>query len=273
MLTEKQLSEIRRLQEICETADGIQIKLNWDMLRKREPGLKQDFFLYENEELIAFAAIYGFGNKAEICGMVNPAYRRRGIFSRMLQDAISEARNLEYHKILLNAPARSDSARKFIEKTGAIFLIAEYQMKWEGGTIPDSSDVSLRPSNDEDFDLEVQLDVDCFGYKRSEAEKYRAQLKAEDKSAYYILEHKGTAAGKVRVWEENGEAWIYGFAVTPKEQGKGIGRKTLAAIIREETEKQNGIYLEVEAENMHALKLYESCGFKTYDAQDYYLAT
>ncbi|MRX71884.1 GNAT family N-acetyltransferase [Bacillus lacus] len=271
MLNENQLSEIKKLQEVCETFDGIELKLNWDMLRKRETGLKQDFFLYEHGELIAFAAIYGFGNKAEICGMVDPAYRRRGIFSQMLGDAINEARKLEYQKILLNAPAKSDSARMFIEGTSAVFLIAEYQMKWEGGTLLDSSDVSLRPSRDEDFDLEVQLDVDCFGYKRSEAERYRKQLNADHQSAYCIIEHKGTAAGKVRIWEEDGEAWIYGFAVTPKEQGKGIGRKTLAVIIREQTQKQNKIYLEVEAENTYALKLYETCGFKTYDAQDYYL--
>ncbi|MFS0658872.1 hypothetical protein AB1L07_08555 [Niallia alba] len=30
------------------------------------------------------------------------------------------------------------------------------------------------------------------------------------------------------------------------------------------------IFLEVEAKNARALKLYESCGFKSYHAQDYY---
>jgi ribosomal protein S18 acetylase RimI-like enzyme len=37
-------------------------------------------------------------------------------------------------------------------------------------------------------------------------------------------------------------------------------------------ERQKGlpVFLEVEAENAHALKLYEVCGFKSYHSQDYY---
>ena len=43
MLKESQLIAIKQLQKECEKADGIQLKLNWEMLRERE-GRQMDFF-------------------------------------------------------------------------------------------------------------------------------------------------------------------------------------------------------------------------------------
>ena len=68
----------------------------------------------------------------------------------------------------------------------------------------------------------------------------------------------------------NGDSWIYGFAVFPELQGKGIGRKALSKVVKMENEKGLSIFLEVEAKNAHALRLYESCGFKRFHSQDYY---
>ena len=81
----------------------------------------------------------------------------------------------------------------------------------------------------------------------------------------------GRRVGKIRVDHSEGEAWIYGFSIFPEYQGKGHWQKGV--------EKDSGktawhlgydIFLEVEATNAHALRLYESCGFKTIQRQDYY---
>jgi ribosomal protein S18 acetylase RimI-like enzyme len=85
-----------------------------------------------------------------------------------------------------------------------------------------------------------------------------------------IIEASGKTAGKMRVAESNGEAWIYGFAVFPELQGKGIGRKALSRVVKMEHQKGRSVFLEVEAKNAHALRLYESCGFRSYHSQDYY---
>ena len=85
-----------------------------------------------------------------------------------------------------------------------------------------------------------------------------------------IIEAEGKTAEKMRVSELNGEAWIYGFAIFPELQGKGNGRKALSKVVKMEQQKGLPIFLEVEAKNTHALKLYESCGFRSYHSQDYY---
>ena len=79
MLTKEQLQEIEKLQKECEAHDGIQLKLNWEMLRTRDSD-HLDFQHYENDELVAFLGIYAFGSTAEICGMVKPSERRKGSF-------------------------------------------------------------------------------------------------------------------------------------------------------------------------------------------------
>ncbi|AZB42226.1 GNAT family N-acetyltransferase [Bacillus sp. FJAT-42376] len=272
MLTKDQLSEIRDLQDECEAEDGIRLKLNWDMLERRQDGIKQDFLVYDSNELAGFIGLYGFGNKAELCGMVKPEYRRKGLFSSMLNEAWEEARKQGFHKILLNAPSSSESAKKFLASLQAVYVFSEHQMKWEGGPLTPSDDVTLRLSTDQDIPFETGLEIDCFGFTPIEADMYVNRVKLENREQFFIIEFKGEAVGKVRLAEEKEkESWIYGFAVSPKHQKKGIGRQTLHRILSEETSKGRSVFLEVEAKNLHALKLYESVGFKAYDAQDYYL--
>ena len=66
--------------------------------------VEMDFSHYENEALIGFLAIYQFGAKYEICGMVHPSNRRQGIFTGLFNDAL-EVIPHDAKKILINAPA------------------------------------------------------------------------------------------------------------------------------------------------------------------------
>jgi ribosomal protein S18 acetylase RimI-like enzyme len=270
VLSSKQLDEIRLLQKRCEDAEGFQLKLNWDMLRSRQENVQNDFLHYENEKLIGFIGLYGFGNKVELCGMVDPEFRRKGIFSQLFSSALAEMAPRKYRQVLLNAPASSVSAKGFLQTIPNEYSITEYQMKWNGSQIGDVKGVGLRPSTTNDVNLEVRLDVECFGFMEDEAKEYNNQIKKEGTNKFYTIEAEDVAVGKVRLDHTNGEAWIYGFAVLPSYQGKGIGRKALTKIISQEHQAGFSIFLEVEAKNAHALGLYESCGFRTYHAQDYY---
>lgn len=271
MLSTKQLKEIKKLQKQCEEAENLQLKLNWEMLKQRNQDRVEDFFHYDEEELAAFLGLYGFGNKVELCGMVKPEQRRKGIFSVLLQRAVDAAKEQGYDQILLNAPANSETAKKFLKTIPCSYAFSEHQMKWEGNEpgIADES-ISLRAAKQEDLAFEIKLDIDCFGFDPNGAKDYNNRIKKEEDQQFYIIEYEGIPVGKIRVSAEAGEAWIYGFAITPSQQGKGIGRKTLNAIIWAEHAKGHSLFLEVEAKNDHALKLYESCGFQSFYTQDYY---
>lgn len=271
MLTKEKLSEIKTLQEICEKEGRLQLKLNFDMLESRSVNGKEDFFHYEDGKLVGFLGSYYFGNKVEICGMVHPDYRRRGIFSKLLEDALDEAKKRKARTILLNAPTESQSAKEFLKNIPCSLSMVEYQMKWKKTEVSESHSVTVRPSySDEDLEAEIQLDVQCFGLNEKEALQYRQETKDLDTDLRLIIEAEGRIAGKIRLSEMNGESWIYGFSIFPELQGKGIGRKALSKVVKIEDQKGLSIFLEVEAKNTHALKLYESCGFISYHSQDYY---
>lgn len=272
MVTKDQLAEIKALQEVCEKQGGFQLKLNFDMLENRAENKEEDFFDYEDGRLIGFLGSYGFGNKVELCGMVHPDYRRKGIFSSLLKRGLEEAKKQEASTILLNAPTDSQSAKEFLKTIPCDFEVAEYQMKWQKTDLTIDPAIKLRPSvSKEDWEAEIQLEVLCFGFTAKEAEEFNEMIRETSDDQNQMIEFDGKTVGKMRVAESDGEAWIFGFAVFPEHQGKGIGRKALSKVVKMEDQKGFSIFLEVEARNAHALGLYESCGFKSYHSQDYYL--
>ncbi|MBP2242752.1 ribosomal protein S18 acetylase RimI-like enzyme [Cytobacillus eiseniae] len=270
MLTTKQLKEIKELQEICEKGEPFQLKLNWDMLQSREANEINDFFHYEDGKLVGFLGLYGFGNKVEVCGMVAPSWRRKGIFTKLYLDAAEILKERGVQEILFNAPAKSESAKLFLKTIPCSYAFSEYQMKWEERELREQKDVTLRLANDDDFETIIQLDVQCFGFEDADAHDYNIRISRNNSEQFYIIEAEGHSVGKMRVDHQDGEAWIYGFAVFPGYQGKGIGRKALTNVLIEEHKKGFPIFLEVEATNANALGLYESCSFKAYHVQDYY---
>lgn len=271
MLTEKELSDIKALQEICENEGEFHLKLNFDMLENRTDR-KEDFFHYEDGKLVGFLGSYGFGNKVELCGMVHPDYRRRGIFTKILEMGMEEATKRNMETILLNAPTQSKTAKAFLKNIHCIFSVAEYQMKWHETELMEDPSVTVRASvSDKDREAEINLEVLGFGMNEKEAREFNQKIRESSYEHFLIIEADGKTAGKMRVSELNDEAWIYGFTIFPELRGKGIGRKALSKVVKMEHQKGLPIFLEVEAKNAHALGLYESCGFRTYHSQDYYL--
>ena len=163
-MKEKQLVEIEELQKLCEQ-DSFSLKLNWETLRSRVGKAGEDFFHYEDSKLVGYLAIYDYGGKIEICGMVHPDYRRQGIFTKLVEKSLLTAKNRNPRAILLNAPADSQSAKGFLATLPCQFDVAEYQMKWQEIKLTDYEGVTLRSSLEADKALEIQLDVDCFAFR------------------------------------------------------------------------------------------------------------
>ncbi|MBO0600100.1 GNAT family N-acetyltransferase [Sporosarcina sp. E16_3] len=269
MLEESQLIAIKQLQKECEKADGIQLKLNWEMLRERE-GRQMDFFYEENGELIAYLALFGFGSTVEVCGMVRPRDRRKGHFTELWQQAQVLIEQYGFQIILLNTPSLSVTAKEWLVGQPYSYAFSEYQMRWAEQPIEASDEVLIRLAKKSDAKLEVKLDVLAFGMDEDDARSHLERIKERTDEQFLMIEADNEAVGKVRINRMDGEAWIYGFAILPEYQGRGYGRKVLRNIVKSEHDAGNQIWLEVEAKNSRALGLYESVGFKKIQGQDYY---
>ncbi|MGM9986282.1 MAG: GNAT family N-acetyltransferase [Bacillaceae bacterium] len=272
MLTNKQLNDIKNLQMQCEEYEPISLKLNWDMLKERQEQEVCDFFHYEDEILVGFIGVYGFGTKYEICGMVHPTYRRKGIFTALLQQALNSI--VDAKKILLNAPANSQSGVAFIKKQPCTYAFSEYQMCWKERSFPDYQKKSrLRVAEADDFSFLAEVDVECFGFGMSEAIDFneRNERLVREGRSFYIIEVGEEKVGKIAIQQEGNETWIYGFGILQAYRGKGYGKEVLIQVINTELKENNSIHLEVDSQNEHAKRLYEKCGFVAYDTQIYYV--
>ncbi len=270
MLTTEQLTEIEHLQKEVETHDGLELKLNWEMLKSRDSdGL--DFLSYENGRLIAFIGLYAFGSTVEITGMVKPDERRKGHFSKLFEQAMASTKQIGFQKILLNAPASSAAAKAFLDKVGADYSFTEHQMKWKPQFLEDASGFHLRKATSEDLDMRVRLDVVAFGFSAEDARAMESRVDWDVNSEMLMIDVDGETVGKIRLDREGSQSWIYGFSILPEHQGKGIGRKVLRHIVKQQHELGHSVHLDVETKNAQALGLYETIGFEVVHAQDYYM--
>jgi ribosomal protein S18 acetylase RimI-like enzyme len=81
----------------------------------------------------------------------------------------------------------------------------------------------------------------------------------------------GSAVGTLRITRDGDEARIYGFAIDPPRQGRGIGGAVLRRVCEQlRAEGAQRIGLEVAVENDRALRLYTSVGFTPFVTEDYF---
>lgn len=277
MTTTDTLKNIEELQERCEQYEGIALKLNWDLLRTPSSGSCTEWLVtYEEDLLVGFIGLYGFGSEMEVCGMVRPGYRRRGIFTSLWNRAQTFIQQNNITVLLLNTPDASTSGAAFLQTLPIQFNHSEYQMKWDANSITSSEassatgTISLRLARENDAQILIELDCEGFDMTVEDATEHYDLQKQENLQEHIIIEMDGQSVGKMRVWTEDNESWIYGFTVNKKYRGLGIGRSALLQTIERERQNYNGINLEVALNNPNALKLYESCGFVIQNKQDYY---
>lgn len=277
MPTAETLKDIKELQQRCEEYEGISLKLNWDMLSQTSAfGDCESLVTYEDELLVGFLGLYNFGSEMEVCGMVRPGYRRRGIFTSLWNQAQTIIKRKNVSTLLLNAPAASSSGTAFLQSLPLHFHHAEYQMKWDEGSLSSAETSSatgtvlLRPAQADETHILIKLDCGGFDMTSEEAVKYYDLQNQEGAEEHIMIEMDGQPVGKMRLWTENNESWICGLTVNEKLRGQGIGRSALLQTIERERKNYNGVNLEVSLDNPNALKLYESCGFVVQNKQDYF---
>ncbi|WP_166805770.1 GNAT family N-acetyltransferase [Jeotgalibacillus sp. R-1-5s-1] len=263
------LKKITELKTLCEQTDGVQLKLNEDTIQSGE-GVKM-FYHFKGDELIAYLGVYYFGSVGEVCGMVHPDYRRQGLFSALFKEACDAVPDMGIKTMLLNTPAQSESGQAFVKSVKATYKMTEYQMKWEPQIIPAASEaVSIRQAEEKDRQFQIKLDAKGFSVPVEDAEQFLNAERNDPSTITYIIEWNGVPAGKIRIHSNDDQKWIYGFVVSSDLRGKGIGRNALLLVLNQLQQENAEVHLEVEAENKGPLKLYESCGFKVYHAQDYF---
>ncbi|MBS5938848.1 GNAT family N-acetyltransferase [Clostridium sp.] len=277
-LDENDIKLIRNLEDICLTEDNINLKLELEYRIE----IKKDYnkslndvneiLYYLNDELIGYAGISAFSrNIAEINGMVHPSFRRKGIFTKIIEIALDECRKRNFKEILLLGDDKSASAMKFIKKTKAIYSFSECRMtclEWEVKEINNESIVvKATNKNAEDID---RLNTLFFGDVSSEM--ILPEDEEKNNNITYFIKIDDKIIGKIKTSkEEENSIYISGFGIIPEYRRKGYGRASLVKVLNKlKGENISKIELDVEIKNKNALNLYKSCGFKEGSIMNYY---
>jgi ribosomal protein S18 acetylase RimI-like enzyme len=270
-LSRSALDAIAELEERTVNADGGRLKLEWGVLRGRDGSRVEDLLWWEGDRLLGFLGIYAFGAPTvELGGMVDPAARRRGIGTALLDAATPLIAERGYTKTLLVCPRAGDSGAQFAADKGGERDHSEYALVLFGAPVEGPSDpaVTLRAATADDAEAVGGLLESGFGYRPADV---RADLANDPRGENVIVVRDGATIGYLRLSLHDGQGGVYGFVVDPAWRGRGVGRDVLRRVCqRLRSDGAQRVGLEVEVDNEHALGLYTSLGFKRASTEDYF---
>ena len=269
-LTPAELEAVADLEARVVAVDGGRLKLEWNTLRGRPGTAVEDLVWWEEHRLVGFCGLYAFGPPTiEIVGMVDPAWRRRGIGTALLDAAVEVVRDRGLGPILLVVPGPSAGGHALARRRGATVEHSEHALVLHdppGNSVSDP-EITLRVAAADDAPVVARLLAASFGHAPDDL---FARLMV-DTGRTLLIERAGDALGTVRITHDEDIGGVYGFAVDPPHQGQGIGRDVLARVchlLRDEGAQR--VQLEVAVDNDRALDLYRSLGFTRTQTEDYY---
>lgn len=260
------LDAIADLERRVVAADGGRLKLEWNALRRRSGQYVEDILWWDGDRLLGFLGIYTHSAPTiELAGMVDPAARRRGIGTALLDAGLRVCQEREHSSILLVVPRTSAPGLALARRRGGVLDHSEHalQLLGEPDAVPADPRVALRAATPADQPAIRELLRLGFGWEPPEA--------AGQDPNTLIVERDGLPIGTVRLIPEGDRAGVYGFVIHPDHQGRGIGHDVLHRVCR--TARLNGatvVHLEVATDNDRALNLYTSLGFRPVITEDYY---
>lgn len=273
-LTAEELTEIRELVEICNNLEGIQLKMNWDMLKERKGDQTDDFLYYEDGRLLGYFALFAIqSTEAEMIAAVHPTARRKGIFRQLFQAAREQLQGRGIPKLLFVVDNKSESATAVAKHYEGQYQHSEYGMKLQTPKIQPKRHQNLlvRRATVADAQFCAQVASDVFGYPIRPAKDAAFFEQPTRRTYVFCLDGERIGTMQVVLYPETRGAGVYGFCIEQHHQGQGYGRQVLSEVVQELL--QDGypnVELEVACENKNALGLYQSIGFEEIGAIDYY---
>lgn len=269
-LSASDLRAVADLERRVVTADGGRLKLEWGVLETREGHHVEDVLWWDGDRLLGFVGLYAFGPPTiEIAGMVDPSARRHGIATALLDAALPLCLERSRGPVLLVTPRGSVAGRAFALSRGARLEHSEHALVLPGAPTDGPTDPQIRLRNATPADASDLSRVLSAGFGQAPSDLI--QQMAGDSARTLVAERDGAVVGTVRVARDRDEGRVYGFAVDPAVQGRGIGRDILRRVCRQlRADGAERVGLEVAVDNDHALGLYTSLGFTQVTTEDYY---
>jgi ribosomal protein S18 acetylase RimI-like enzyme len=251
---------------VCESAEPLDLKLE---LEAHGSGQPIHFLAEADGEVIGYAAITAEVN-AEACGMVDPAFRRRGVATALLGEVRAAAGRLGRKSFLVICEDSGPVALAWMGRLGATAVAAERRMTLRlpvdsAGARrtgrPAEARLELRPPESADRAALISLLEDGFS---ESAQQVVDRLGAATDGESLVAVDAGVVVGTLRITTTSKRSMIYGFVIDRTRRGRGLGTRMLeSALARLSASGVAEVGLEVDPENAPAVRLYQAFGFET----------
>lgn len=242
--TAAQKKHMTDLADACKAAEPLSLSA------PVEDGLGYDIFLlYEENGPLAAMSFLFFPREGpcECCVFVDPAKRRRGHFSFLLDKTLECVEAYEKKQecpvdFCFLADEKTPSALAALHAIGAEYWYSEYKME-RPLTAKDKAFVP--------FALAIEKD-------------------AKDPCLYCaILEDK--LVGTCAILPSKGEIYLYAFQIREEFRGNGYGKEFLLGMLALLSAMGTRVTIQVSGLNYIARSLYKKTGFQTTESLSYYL--
>jgi len=260
-----ELEAVRGLQRECEATGGLDLKLT---LRTTDDGpVPSQFLARVDARLVGYCGV-DLGRDAEVCGMVQPAWRRLGIGSALLDRAMAATAALERDSALVICEDADPVAAAWLGRQGAVLDSTELRMvrPLESDlprAAPGSPRVELRNAGPADGEAVLELLADGFGsVPPGVLDAITAGAGANRDELLLAVDSAGLPVATLRLYHAPGRSMVYGLVVARGVRGRGYGRAVMcAALARVRSGGVSEVSLEVLPDNQPAVSLYRGLGF------------
>ncbi|MEA4912950.1 MAG: GNAT family N-acetyltransferase [Christensenella sp.] len=271
------LQQVRALERVCQAHDLLKGSLFLDPSLNFSPEIASLLVCYEGDLLIGAMTLFApTRDEVELVSLTHPDFRRRGVFRALLSAAAEQASAFAIPDLLLICEKQSrDGVSALAALGGGHPEYSEYALSYGADSCPDNLPVpeglSLFPATEADLDDMARISAASFDEPASQARRFLEQALQSENRTQYIARFLGEPIGIGGIGYEEDAATIFGLAVHPDWQGRGIGRGMIALLLKEMlTRNKANILIEVNSANAAALHLYLSCGFVSTVTNGYY---
>jgi ribosomal protein S18 acetylase RimI-like enzyme len=268
-----EIDDIHNLVSLCNQHDNLKFSFDPNDYFKKEADINH-FLLYDADKLVSAVILFTPRNEAEVSAFTHPEFRKKGLFSRLLNEATVELSRREIPNFLFVCDKNSKDGQKVVARLKAVYEYSEFAMKLNPEKIPNlTMDPSLQIRETEPADRSALIKIRRASFREWQDqtdESFAPFFLAENRVVHTLLYHQHIV-GLIAVYDDGRKYYIHGFGIDPPYRAKGLGGQALHFIVKKlrNLDPQKDIELEVQTENMQALALYEKIGFEVLTAYDY----
>ena len=277
-------AEIRELESLCNHHD----KTNWKVCLSTDP-YNEDmkcFYLYFEKDLLGFLELTSLEEEEmEVFAFVHPAARNRGIFTKLMREAIRECKKFGLKELLcyLNPKYISnhkDGCMAALSSLHGVISYSEYQLELSliGKRIDeqakDMKDIKLKKVTKDLEDVYCNQMQELFEMEVEDVKERLSMAEEDSHTGIYSLYEKESCIGFLSLYYGKTAVTLFDFGIIKEYQGKGYATAALFAMLRHihslDKKGWSNVLLHVSSRNQIATALYQKFGFRIKDQLDCY---